>query len=394
MDILSTFAPLQKQGNPKNVAPLKQHSKVIVTGAGVFGGWTALKLLRSGFEVVLIDMWGPGNSRSSSGGESRVIRSFYGSNKNYFEMAVKSWDHWKSLEKTSGRKLLHHTGVLWFINHLYGEVAGQMTSIMEQFGQPYELIDSKTAAELYPPINFSDIMGVVIEKNAGYLEAKKATIAITEQFVKEGGKFLLGKCRPGPDSGGNMDSVQVNGQKISADAFIFACGPWLKDVFPLQLKNHLMVTKQEVYYYGIPPEESEVYQSLIPWVDWVPGEFYYGIPGKDNRGFKIAHDERGPQINPTTVERIPDLQLVQRSREYLAKRFPALKNAPLVESRVCQYSNSADGNFIFDSLPGYKNTWILGGGSGHGFKHGPAVGEMVTGTLSGLQQIPADYLIF
>jgi glycine/D-amino acid oxidase-like deaminating enzyme len=54
-----------------------------------------------------------------------------------------------------------------------------------------------------------------------------------------------------------------------------------------------------------------------------------------------------------------------------------MKNAPLIETRVCQYEQTPDSHFIVDRHPQMNNLWLLGGGSGHGFKHGPALGEMM-----------------
>jgi glycine/D-amino acid oxidase-like deaminating enzyme len=105
--------------------------------------------------------------------------------------------------------------------------------------------------------------------------------------------------------------------------------------------------------------------------------FYYGIPGSDRRGFKIADDTRGPEFDPTNGERVISSDTLNRVREYVAFRFPALRNAPLVETRVCQYEQTLDSHFIVDRHPENENVWLLGGGSGHGFKHGPALGEMM-----------------
>ena len=69
---------------------------------------------------------------------------------------------------------------------------------------------------------------------------------------------------------------------------------------------------------------------------------------------------------------------LKAAREYIAFRFPALAGAPLVESRVCQYENTPDESFILDRHPRAANVWLVCGGSGHGFKHGPALGEMVS----------------
>jgi sarcosine oxidase len=113
------------------------------------------------------------------------------------------------------------------------------------------------------------------------------------------------------------------------------------------------------------------------------GRFRYGIPGSDRRGFKIADDTRGPEFDPTNGERVISQEALRDAREYIAFRFPGLRNAPLIESRVCQYEQTADCHFVVDRHPSNESVWILGGGSGHGFKHGPAVGEMMAGLVLG-----------
>ncbi len=105
--------------------------------------------------------------------------------------------------------------------------------------------------------------------------------------------------------------------------------------------------------------------------------FMYGIPGNEWRGFKVADDTRGPVIDPTTESRTPSPESLKIARDYIGYRFPGLKGAPLLESRVCQYEESPDEHFIIDRHPAAANVWLVGGGSGHGFKHGPAVGELV-----------------
>jgi glycine/D-amino acid oxidase-like deaminating enzyme len=110
-------------------------------------------------------------------------------------------------------------------------------------------------------------------------------------------------------------------------------------------------------------------------------QFWYGIPGNEWRGFKLADDTRGPPFDPTAGERIPSAAGIAAARAYLSYRFPALKAAPLVEARVCQYEQSPDEHFIIDRHPRAANAWLVGGGSGHGFKHGPAVGELVAGLV-------------
>ncbi len=127
---------------------------------------------------------------------------------------------------------------------------------------------------------------------------------------------------------------------------------------------------------------------LPVWADH-RGRFRYGIPGAGTitgdarRGFKIADDTRGPDFDPTNGERVVSPETLADIRAYVAFRFPALKNAPLIETRVCQYEQTPDSHFIIDRHPANENVWIVGGGSGHGFKHGPAIGEMMAELILG-----------
>jgi glycine/D-amino acid oxidase-like deaminating enzyme len=105
------------------------------------------------------------------------------------------------------------------------------------------------------------------------------------------------------------------------------------------------------------------------------------MPDIESRGLKIAYDGHGERVDPDTESRIVSPVMRERVRAYVALRFPDLKDAPIVETRVCQYENTSSGDFLIDRHPGMENVWFAGGGSGHGFKHGPAVGEYVTGRL-------------
>jgi glycine/D-amino acid oxidase-like deaminating enzyme len=119
------------------------------------------------------------------------------------------------------------------------------------------------------------------------------------------------------------------------------------------------------------------------WVDF--NDVVYGLPNVDGRGFKIAIDAHGAEFDPDRGERVVSVDGLKAVREYVAKRVPRLANAPVMETRVCQYENTSNGDFLIDRHPAFENVWIVGGGSGHGFKHGPVVGEYVARMLAGDQ---------
>jgi glycine/D-amino acid oxidase-like deaminating enzyme len=377
----NTFAPPSSLLQP-HLDRLPRTASVIVVGAGAFGGWTALHLLRRGLHVTLVDAWGPGHSRSSSADETRVIRSTYGSNKLYFDLNVRALQLWKENEAKWNKKLLHPVGVLWLCYKESTPLVDDSIPFAEACGMPYQYLDLDALRRRYPLVNTEDLHHGWLDPHAGYLMARESTRAVAEAFVREGGTFLQAHARPGKIIHGKMQDIALSiGVTLQADAYVFACGSWMGQVFPEVLGNVITCTKQEAYYFGVPQSDSEAYDAMPAWVDVDGDDYYYGIPGNASRGFKIGVDRRGEAFDPTHGERLANPQVLERARKFIAHRFPGLKNAPLVENRVCPYENSPDGNFIFDKHPEASNVIFLGGGSGHGFKHGPALGEHVANTL-------------
>lgn len=377
----NTFAPPPTFLRP-TVNRLSPSSTVVVIGAGAFGGWTALHLLRRGLRVTLVDAWGPGHSRSSSGDETRVIRSTYGNNKFYFDLNVRALELWKENEKKWSKKLFHNAGVLWLCYQESTPLVDDSLPFAAAHGMPLEYLDLRELSKRYPLVNTEDLHHGWLDPQGGYLMARESARAVAEAFVHEGGTWMQAHARPGKITNGRMEKLDLStGASLPADAYVFACGSWMGTVFPEVLKDVITCTKQEAYYFGVPESESERYDAMPAWVDVDGDDYYYGIPGNASRGFKIGVDRRGEIFDPTHGDRLANPQVLERARTFIAHRFPGLKNAPLVENRVCPYENSADGNFIFDKHPDASNVIFLGGGSGHGFKHGPALGEHVANTL-------------
>jgi glycine/D-amino acid oxidase-like deaminating enzyme len=357
---------------------MRRKLHVAVVGAGAFGGWIALYLLRVGARVTLIDSWGPGNSRASSGGETRVIRGTYGPDQPYTELAARAFELWRSNERKWKRQFLHRIGVLWMAASNDDAWERGSLDALQDAGILYERLSGRALARRWPQINFEDVEWGIFEPESGYLTARIACRAVVEGFVAEGGTYRQAAVLAEDLESGSWKALRLSdGSELAADRYVFACGPWMEQLFPRTIGEKIRSTRQDVFFFGPPRGDRRFDDRHLPvWANH-RGRFMYGIPGNQGRGFKIADDTRGPDFDPTTGERTIDPERLRLAREYMAFRFPGMKDAPLVESRVCQYEQTADDHFIVDRHPEAEQVWLVGGGSGHGFKHGPALGELV-----------------
>ena len=357
-----------------------KHYDVAVIGAGVFGVWTAFQLRRAGGSVLLLDAYGPGNSRASSGGESRIMRLGYGPDEIYTRSAQRSLQLWEEFfaEYKNPTPLFHRTGVLWLArnNDAYCEAT---LNVLKSVGARAERLTRDELAERFPQLNFDRVDWAILEPDAGVLMARRAVQAVAAAARANGVDYREDAIAAPVDS---RNLRTTSGTDVAAEHLVFACGPWLPKLFPDLLAERIHVTRQEVFFVGVPPGNNLFKPPHLPaWIDF--NDLVYALPDLDNRGFKIAIDAHGPEFDPDHGERIVSAELTNAVREYLAQRVPLLANAPFTETRVCQYENTSNGDFLLDRHPSLENVWLAGGGSGHGFKHGPAVGEYVTAMISG-----------
>ena len=340
---------------------------VAVVGAGVFGAWIAFHLRRAGKSVVLLDSYGAANSRASSGDESRIIRMGYGADEIYTRWAMRSLALWQEFFSRLEEPLFHRTGVLWMARE---EDAYSVSTLrtLQKLDVRFEKLSRAELQQRYPQIQFGSVTWGMLEPDSGVLMARRAVQRVVEAAVKAGVDYRIEKVDPSDKP------------RVDAETFVYACGPWLPKLFPELLRELIHPTRQEVFYFGVPPGDRRfTAPQLPPWIDF-RGEVY-GLPDLENRGLKVGPDRHGPVFDPDTGERTVTKEGLEAARNLLAERFPALKNAPLVETRVCQYENTSNGDFLIDRHPELDNAWLVGGGSGHGFKHGPALGEYVAAKI-------------
>lgn len=356
----------------------------------MFGAWTAYRFALTGAKVLLIDAYGPGNSRASSGGESRMIRMGYGPDEIYTRMSQRSLVSWRELSNQTTAPLFHPTGILWLAteNDPYCDAT---VRILKSCNIHFEKLSSDELATRYPQLQPGPKTWGILEPESGVLMAREAVKSLIARALAAGVTYLQEKIIA-PEA--NRENLPTNdrttltsietgaGNKVFAAQFVFACGPWLPKLFPKLLGDLIHVTRQEVIFFGIPAGDDRFNPERLPaWIDF--NELVYGIPNLDHRGFKLAIDAHGPEFDPDTGDRVVESAGIAAARSHLAKLLPAMADAPVTETRVCQYENTVNGDFLIDRHPEFKNVWLVGGGSGHGFKHGPAVGEHVVALISG-----------
>jgi len=346
---------------------------LVVVGAGVIGTWIALTAAERGRRVLLLDAFGPGDPRASSGDESRIIRSSHGTESIYPVWARESRERWIRLGQETGEPVFVQSGVAW-LAHRDNAFEADSEATLRSLGIPAERLTPDEAAARWP-VSPDGLAFVLFEPEAGVLRARAGVRAAAQRFEALGGTIERRRV--------------LAGERFDAAEVVFAAGPWLPKLFPDVIGSRIRVTRQDVLYLGTPAGDPTFDASLFPaWIDYE--DAFYGIPALDGRGAKVAPDDYGPEIDPDQLDRVVDPASIAAARLFLARRFPNLADQPIVESRVCQYESTSDTHFVIDRHPRMEHVWIVGGGSGHGFKHGPRIGRYVVDRLDGVTDAELD----
>jgi glycine/D-amino acid oxidase-like deaminating enzyme len=362
---------------------------VLVVGAGVMGAWSAFLAQRAGLRTTLVDAYGAGNPRATSSDVSRTIRSAHGTDTFYARWARESGDLWRRFGQEWDVDLFVGCGTLWFARDEDGFEAASEATLHGLAIRTEHLAAAEMEAR-WPGLSAEGLAFALFEPDGGLLRAKAGVEAVARAFEREGGRSAVTVVRPGAADGDKLlDVVAGDGSRHTADSFVFACGPWLPRLFPDVVGPIMRVTKQDVIFLGSPGGDTRFTAARFPtWVEY--GSAMWGLPDVDGHGFKVGPDRSGPIFDPSNGERVVDAESVRLVRGYVARRFPTLATAPIVETRVCQYEATLDTQFILDRHPAFSNVWLVGGGSGHGFKHGPRIGQTVTARLLGEPPGPGE----
>jgi glycine/D-amino acid oxidase-like deaminating enzyme len=376
--------PHASEGERAAPAVIGRASEVVVIGAGVFGVWTAFHLRRMGASVTLVDMYGPGNSRATSGDETRGIRSSYGRESwvLWAKEAARRWGEWDAeWSKPLKHRIFFPTGDIILRAQEDGMIR-ESRAHWDKHGFKYEILTPGEIKYRFPQIRSEGVGIGLYEPDAGVVRARRSTQLVADVFQKEGGKITIAQATPGTTAGRRLNDVALaSGSPLRADVFVFACGPWLGKVFPEVMGPRLRVPIGHVFYYATPPGDQRYTFPNCP--SWnVPGCTGWPALGCDNRGFRVRTGGR-PVQDPDTSVRWVDYRYHEAPRNTLATWFPELLKQPLLETRACHYESSYSRNFIIDKHPEYDNIWIAGAGNAEAFKMGPVSGEYIAKRVLG-----------
>lgn len=387
-------AAAERPGRPRSNAVHAQRSPdVVVVGAGTFGTWTALYLQRLGARVHIVDAYGAGNSRQTSGGETRGVRTSYGDRPHgrqwsgWAQRAVERWIAWD--EEGRGRllpRLFFRTGDL-ILRAAVNRYLTETQAHWDALGTSYEVLGPDEVAYRWPWIRYDDLGVALYEPGAGVVRARQAIESAARVFEDEGGVIRIDRVSLGERAGRRLANVRLgSGGTLSADTIVLACGPWFPKVLPELLGRRIRTSMGHVFYFAVPPGDNRFSYPFMP---------SYGVPGctgwpalpPDHRGFRVRTGGRPPE-DPDTSDRWIAPEHHERPRDVLRRHFPDLAGAPINETRACHYESSVDRNFIIDVHPELDNVWLAGGGSAEAFKFGPVLGEYVAHRVSGDDREP------
>jgi glycine/D-amino acid oxidase-like deaminating enzyme len=378
------------QQNPRIARPLKD---VIVVGAGVFGVWTAYYLATMGAKVTLVDAYGPGNSRATSGDETRGVRTSYGDKGIWAELWT-SWaneaiNRWTKFDAEWGRemkvRLFFNTGDLIF-RAKPEPFTDRNQELWKKLGIPFEVVKVEDVARDYPVFDLRGITFALHEPRAGVVRARRACEVVAEAFRQAGGQVLLGYAALGERTGTRLQNIKTTGPSatLTADTYVLALGPWFPKAFPELMGPRIRTPLGYVHYFGTPPGDDRFTFPNLPSYNF-PGVTGWPALPADNRGFRVRWRGDTP-TDPDLSQRVFDRKKDKLARDFLKERFPLLNGAPLLETRACHYEFSASRNFIIDRHPELENVWFAGGGSAEGFKFGPVSGEYIAKRIAGLEE--------
>jgi sarcosine oxidase len=367
--------------------------RVVVVGGGIFGQVVAWRLARRGVEVTLLEAVAAASGDSGSGDRSRVIRAMYGERR-FVECGAEGLRLFTAWSEELGVRLAETTGVLYLDrddeapeHRAFAEALDRGMTHLAELGEPFEVMSPGAVAARWSGLDARGLRRAILEPGGGFAWAARATRAIGRASIAAGAQQRAGRAISVQTAGGAASGVAAelaNGERVelAADVVVVAAGlagidlvrPYLAAPVDVRRIPHFTT------YWDVPEADAAALSlgTLPVWAELGAG--LYGFPDDGESGFKIAWhrprwgDDGGAEGPPEDFDGL---------RAAVAERFPALRSARLRSVYRCAYDATTDESFLVGEAPGARGLWLVGGMSGHGFKHGPALGESVAQAIVG-----------
>ena len=363
-----------------------ESSHIVVVGAGIFGVASALALRARGHRVTIVEPGPVPHSLAESTDISKIARADYGPDEAYTELMEQALERFRQYNHRLSRPLFHETGVLFVSRQPMtpGSFEHESFSLLTRRGHHIERLDQSAIQRRFPAWQGHYVDGY-FNPSGGYVESGKFVVALADEATKLGVSWILGEkvARISTENARVTGVVLSNGQTVSADHVVIATGAWTTDLLP-ELKGVLRAVGQPVFHLR-PADPSFFRADVFPVFGAdISRTGYYGFPVNADGVVKIANHGVGRPMHPDSSSRQVTADEERSLREFLAETFPRLSDAPIVYTRICVYGDSQDEHFWISRHPEIEGLVIAAGGSGHGFKFGPVIGDLVADALHGV----------
>jgi len=347
------------------------HFDCIVVGLGAMGSATLYHLARRGARVLGVEQFPLLHNRGSSHGRSRVFRTTY-VDPLYVDLSIEALHLWRSLEKQSGRALLHLTGLLAFASRSNERFAAQL-STLQKMNLPHRVMGGHEATRMFNTFAFgAETVAFFAERN-GVLLADQALRSMHDLARHHGAVVRHGTVVRGIEPMDGSVRVMVSDDSVTAGRVVVTAGPWLKSMCS-DVSLPLIVSREQKVYFAVDQPKHYQFDRMPVFVEYDTAT--YGVPMHSSAGIKVAADHTGAAVEPKCVNRTVEPEYIDRLTTWVRRWMPNA-SPRLTEAAVCLYPNTPDLDFILDRHPQLRNVVIAGGFSGHGFKFSILIGDIL-----------------
>lgn len=366
---------------------------VIIIGGGIVGASAAYALSQREQSVLLLDQYAPGHEHGSSHGDGRIVRFNY-TESIYVQMAQLAFPAWQRLSDAAGEPLVQQTGLIE-----YGAAACEPIALSEQHladsDIPFETLSPQTANERFPQFHFADDTRTLYQSSGAVAFATLAVKALWRLTRANGGETLADTRITHIDATDTQVTVHAeNGATYTGSKLVLAAGSWMQSLCAMLGLDIPLTVTQEVLCYYPAKETSNVNHrvGVMPaMVDYHDEETpFYCLPQVEIPGVKAGWHHSGIEIDPTAPRPPASEHIVDNLNGWIERTFPHLVPEP-IETLTCLYTNTPDYHFVLDTHPALSNVVVAAGFSGHGFKFGSIVGDLLAAlTLDEQPALPLD----